>query len=85
MPVSQILGGEGLVCVFSEYSIAQAYKTNYSDLARSQIRSLEIIQMSKNEISRMNLLSNKISGIALNPSLTFGNFSCSKIIRLDEL
>ena len=84
MPVSQIVRGEAAVCVFTDYAKAADYKSSYNQIAMGQIRSMEIESMSLAEIDKLKLISDKISLVALDPTLNFGQFSASEIKPLSE-
>jgi uncharacterized membrane protein YhaH (DUF805 family) len=87
VPVIQIVGMKGFVCIFSEHSIADAYLKNYSKTTYSEYRSIKIDKMSKSEIKRMNLISQNIIGVALDPCLKHGHFSTqgNYLMKLYEL
>ena len=84
MPLVQIAGGEGMACVFTSHGKAEDYKNSYDQQAMGQIRKYEITAMSADEVKNLNLLSDKITIVAVDPTLVYGQFSVGKVIPIYE-
>jgi len=49
-----------------------------------QVRSLEVISMSLDDIRKCKLISDKLTLVAIDPSLVFGQFSVDEVKTIDE-
>lgn len=85
MPVSQIIGGEATVCIFTTRSRAEDYKSSYSQISTGQFKSLEINSMSVEDIRKFKLISDKLTSVAIDPSLDYTQFNVNNVKLIDEL
>lgn len=84
LPVSQVVGGEAAVCVFTDQTKASAYQSNYQQMAMGQVKSLEVFSVNKDEIRRLKIISDKLTMVAVDPTLDYGQFLTNEIKSLDE-
>jgi len=84
MPVSQIIGAETVICAFTDRSKATKYKDSYNELAKGQVKRLEVFSVTQDQIHRLKIISDKFTGVAIDPTLNFGQFSVNEIKPIDE-